>query len=386
MTDGWTALAESTGRLPGLALNLAQLQQQGQHMRAFEAYSQRRLAIEGDRMKLAEDQNAREQQAFDYDRKKKIEQDKIDNAFAPASLRFPKIHEFPTLKKAGIDALRTAGFEVKETPDDIYTTNKGYDYLNAAVKNNPAFAKTALESTITDLQNKSTNITKKIMEIQESGKIDDKQLPILKKQQELVKSQIGELFSTQESFVKEQMKQEQTEAIRKATEEGLNQRAREANKTRLQAAEISAAGKTAGVAPIGNIRAVGLTLAAKYLPLAKGNMGEDAEKLSEGLFMTDQFGRNVNEARLRTYLTPEQQKAYDWIKIEGERLSKTKTPAAAVDIAIKNYYKTFSGRATPKTREVKRDTEREDAESAIAAGKDAAAVKALYKKRTGKAY
>ncbi len=134
--------------------------------------------------------------------------------------------------------------------------------------------------------------------------------------------------------------------------------------------------------PIGNLRAVGINLAAKYFPLAKANMGADADKLSEGLFMTDQFGQNVNESRLRSYLKPDQQTAYDWIKIEAERLSKTETPAKAVDMALKAYTKQFPGGEKPP--EV--DTERQSAEAAITAGKDPIQVKAMYEKRTGKKY
>lgn len=54
MADPWGAIAESTGRLPGLALNLAQMQQQAQHMRAIEQDSATRLALEGQRVRSAE--------------------------------------------------------------------------------------------------------------------------------------------------------------------------------------------------------------------------------------------------------------------------------------------------------------------------------------------
>lgn len=137
------------------------------------------------------------------------------------------------------------------------------------------------------------------------------------------------------------------------------------------------------MAKIGNIRAVGLNLASEFFPLAKQNMGPDADKLSEGLFMTDQFGQTVNEARLRNYLTPEQRGAYKWIKIEAERLATNNTPAKAVDLAIKSYNEKFP---TNKIDKQPPDTERESAMAAIAAGKDPVQVKAMYEKRTGKKY
>lgn len=53
MANGaWEGLAQATGRLPGLALNIAQLQQQGQHMRALEADSARRLALAEETQKI----------------------------------------------------------------------------------------------------------------------------------------------------------------------------------------------------------------------------------------------------------------------------------------------------------------------------------------------
>ncbi len=138
------------------------------------------------------------------------------------------------------------------------------------------------------------------------------------------------------------------------------------------------------MAKVGNIRAVGLNLAAEFFPLAKANMGADADKLSEGLFMTDQFGQTVNEARLRNYLTPEQRGAYKWIKIEAEKRAADTSPANAVDMALKAYHAKFPNVKLPEMG--KTDTERESAEAAITAGKDPVAVKEMYEKRTGKKY
>jgi hypothetical protein len=123
------------------------------------------------------------------------------------------------------------------------------------------------------------------------------------------------------------------------------------------------------MAKIGNLRAVGLNLAAKYFPLAKANMGSDADKLSEGLFMTDQFGQNVNESRLRSYLKPNQQAAYDWIKIEAERLSKTETPANAVDMAISTYGKKFGGVTQEATQKPNTEKEKTHPLSGMKAGR-----------------
>ena len=416
MTDGWTALAESTGRLPGLALNLAQLQQQGQHMRALEADFQKRLALEGQRVDIERINAGRQKDLYDVQKReaniklKTAERDTelipVSETLASVGVKRPAEQQFfmnyagPYIQKGPASGLPSIQ---RNHAQEIY--GKLLKDVDANIKLDSIRAQEA--------QKEIAAIDAQMTNPETSGKLKPDQVAQLQKQRadlvtertiadnsvrrltrEKGKESLKNFWDPakqtwiQKNIVTDDVTGLIPEEVRKTeiTAAGLNKRAEEANKTRLEAAKISAAGKARDMAPIGNIRAVTLNLAAKYLPLAKRNMGDDAEKLSEGLFMTDQFGRNVNEARLRTYLTPEQQKAYDWIKIEGERLSKTKTPAAAVDIAIKNYYKTFSGGATPKMGGVKGDTERKDAESAIAAGKDAAAVKALYKKRTGKAY
>ncbi len=205
-------IAQGLERASGNALNVGmgmmQMQVNQRHQQALEKDSAARLII-------AQEQGKREQTSYEYTEKKRIEQENLDNSFTPASLAFPKIHEFPKLKTMGVDALRKAGFEVKETADgEIYTTNKGYTYLNTQIKNNPTFAKTTMDATIEDLQTKSITIGKKIAEIQESGKVGDKTLPVLQQQQLSVKAEIAKLFSTQEAFLKEEQKFEHDKKLK----------------------------------------------------------------------------------------------------------------------------------------------------------------------------
>lgn len=109
MIDGWTALAESTGRLPGLALNLAQLQQQGQHMRALEADSKQRLVTEGQRFGMEkermETENATAKLALGEAQKK---QQFLDSGWEPAV--DPGIRALPEKDRQGfIDTINTMG-------------------------------------------------------------------------------------------------------------------------------------------------------------------------------------------------------------------------------------------------------------------------------------
>ena len=115
----------------------------------------------------------------------------------------------------------------------------------------------------------------------------------------------------------------------------------------------------------GAIKEVSKLVAEKYLPLAKDNLsktlgtdaGSEAGKdLVKGLFTTDQFGMNVNSARLRDSLNPEQQGAYDWIRIRAENYANTLSPATAVDKAITDYHKTHkTSFKNPKPQEKPKD-------------------------------
>lgn len=70
----WTGLERATGNMANTALNLAQLQNQSRHMRALEDDSKQRLAYEGQRVQMTQEQNDIENRA------KKIELDKMEDA------------------------------------------------------------------------------------------------------------------------------------------------------------------------------------------------------------------------------------------------------------------------------------------------------------------
>jgi hypothetical protein len=103
-----------------------------------------------------------------------------------------------------------------------------------------------------------------------------------------------------------------------------------------------------GMAKIGAIQQVRRSLAEKFLPLAKANLGPDeAKQLTQGLFMTDQFGGSVNSARLRDALKQHQRDAYDTISIKAEEYATKYSPAKAVDMALREFNNAANQSGTP---------------------------------------
>ncbi|MFA5340415.1 MAG: hypothetical protein WC332_01435 [Clostridia bacterium] len=72
-------LNQATGTISKTALNLAELQQQGRHMRALEDESKQRVALEGQRLNMQIDQNDRENKILDM----KIQQQEKENQLIP---------------------------------------------------------------------------------------------------------------------------------------------------------------------------------------------------------------------------------------------------------------------------------------------------------------
>lgn len=210
----WEGLAQATGRLPGLALNIAQLQQQGQHMRALEADSQQRLALEGRRMGLAEEAAGREKTAWEHSEKKRVEQETVENAFTPVSLVAPNLAKMPTLQKQFVEAAQSAGYKVNTTPDgEVYVQNKAIGHIKGLLQTNTDFMKMTVDNTLADLTNQSVALSQQIAQIQESGKgADEKTLGPLLEKQKAVKTQIASIIGVKEGVLAEVIKKQATPA------------------------------------------------------------------------------------------------------------------------------------------------------------------------------
>lgn len=189
----WQGLERATGNMASTALNLAQLQNQSRHMRALEADSAARI-------RMAEEQASREKTAFENSEKKRMEQEKIDNAFVPVSTVAPDLMKMPRLKQQMIEAAQAAGYKTEETSDEIYVPNKAIKYIGRLMTTKSEFKKITLQNAYDDLTEQSATIGKQIAELQTTGKPDEKKLIPLVRQQQAVKQQIAGIIGAREDI------------------------------------------------------------------------------------------------------------------------------------------------------------------------------------------
>ena len=232
----WKGINAGITNATNTALNIAQLQGQQEHQRAIEANDMQRL-------KMQEEQFNMSKKKYEYEDAERQKKEQLDNAFTPASLIAPQIHQLPETKKTYLDAVRQAGFEVKEGEDgEVYLPNKAYSYLNQLQQTNMEFSKGVTDKMLVDLQSKSVAIGQQILQVQENGG-DLKKLGPLVQQQNAVKQQIAGIYSVQpkimEELEKERMKQEETTARETMLEEGRNKRSAQ----RIQAANVRSSSK-----------------------------------------------------------------------------------------------------------------------------------------------
>ena len=236
----WKGINAGITNATNTALNIAQLQGQQAHQRAIEANDMQRL-------KMQEEQFNMSKKKYEYEDAERQKKEQLDNAFTPASLIAPQIHQLPETKKTYLDAVRQAGFEVKEGEDgEVYLPNKAYSYLNQLQQTNMEFSKGVTDKMLVDLQSKSVAIGQQILQVQENGG-DLKKLGPLVQQQNAVKQQIAGIYSVQpkimEELEKERMKQDAALEKEIFLEEGRNRRADAQNATTIKAANVRASSK-----------------------------------------------------------------------------------------------------------------------------------------------
>lgn len=236
----WKGINAGITNATNTALNIAQLQGQQAHQRAIEANDMQRL-------KMQEEQFNMSKKKYEYEDAERQKKEQLDNAFTPASLIAPQIHQLPETKKTYLDAVRQAGFEVKEGEDgEVYLPNKAYSYLNQLQQTNMEFSKGVTDKMLVDLQSKSVAIGQQILQVQENGG-DLKKLGPLVQQQNAVKQQIAGIYSVQpkimEELEKERMKQDAALEKERFLEEGRNRRADAQNATTIKAANVRSSSK-----------------------------------------------------------------------------------------------------------------------------------------------
>lgn len=208
----WQGLSRATGNLAATGMGILNYQ-------AGRADAEARQAMERDRLSIVREQADREKQAFANAEKKRLEQEAIDNAFAPASFVSPNLSKVPRLKKQVIESMTAAGFKVNETPDgEIYAPNKAWAYAKRLVRENTDAMKQSVDNIQADLTEQAMGINQKIVELQNSGKTDEKTLGPLLAQQKAIKEQLAQAYGMSEK-VQEQIAVEQAKGKTTDTDE-----------------------------------------------------------------------------------------------------------------------------------------------------------------------
>ncbi len=193
----WQGLEKATGNMAATGMNLMNYQAQRQEQAE-------RMGLARDQLKIAQEAAAREKTAFEHAERKRLEQEAQENAFVAFSSIAPKIHETPRLKSMMMETAKSAGFDVRETPDkEIYIPVKGINFLKNLMGTQADFQKKALDATLADLSDRSVSISQKIAELQESGKMDEKTLAPLIQQRDAIKTQIAGILTADVALQKQ---------------------------------------------------------------------------------------------------------------------------------------------------------------------------------------
>ena len=134
----WQGAERATGNVAATGMQLLQ----------FQANKQ----MQEDKLNLLQEQAGRERMIFENQQKKLKEQEAIQDAIVPASVINPKFNESPRVRKQYIESLKGMGFEITETPDEIYAPKKAFDALGQMMKTSHETISQAAENKILDLQ------------------------------------------------------------------------------------------------------------------------------------------------------------------------------------------------------------------------------------------
>jgi len=216
----WQGLEKATGQMAQTGMRLMEFRVQREHQQAVEA-------LERDRYTIAKEQAGREKTAFEYAERKRVEQETIENAIVPASLVRPKFHTYPRMKEQYVEIMENAGFKLTKTPDEVYGSNKAFAYLRQVLQTKHEAILETSQAGLVDLQDQSNAIGEQILQLQQSGKDDEKtvgQLQKLQKQQLDIKTQIGVVIGgrekVMEAIASAQAKPVQQDTVPYMTKEG----------------------------------------------------------------------------------------------------------------------------------------------------------------------
>jgi len=195
----WQGLERASGNLAATGMNLLR-------WKGDQANQEAMMQIRRDQLKIAQDQELREKTAFEHAEKKRIEQENIDNAVVPASVVNPRFHALKKLVPQYVEIMKSAGFKITETPDEIYGSNKAFAYLGQVMKTSNEAKMQMSQSALLELQEISNGIGQQILQLKQSGKEDEKtvgQLQKLEKQRADIKSEIGFIIGEREKVMEQ---------------------------------------------------------------------------------------------------------------------------------------------------------------------------------------
>jgi hypothetical protein len=191
----WQGMEKGTANLADTGFKLMQFQA-NQNQRAEE------LMVAKDRLKLEQEAAQRQATAFQHEETKRLEQEKLDNAYTPLSLATPGIMKLPKTRQMMIDTAKSAGFDIREGADgEIYVPNKAIRHMGNLLKTNTDFMKQTLDNSMADLEAQNATISQQIAELQQKGG-KEKELAPLMEQQKALKGQIAGIIGSQQDVIK----------------------------------------------------------------------------------------------------------------------------------------------------------------------------------------
>lgn len=248
----WQGLNQATQNLAATGMNILNYQ-------ANRADAEARQAMDRDRLSIVREQADMQKRAFDNAEKKRLEQEAIDNAYAPASVVSPNLSKVPRLKKQVVEAMTSAGFKVNETPDgEIYAPNKAWAYAKRLVRENTDAMKQSVENIQADLTEQAVGLAQQISELQKAGKTDEKTLGPLLAQQKAIKEQLAQSYSMSEKVMEQvAIEQAKTHGTKNPSEASLAEAAARGDANAQKALDLLREQKKAGATNVNVTNKVG---------------------------------------------------------------------------------------------------------------------------------
>jgi hypothetical protein len=208
----WQGAAKATGDMAATGMKLLEFQ-------SNRAYQDAQL-------KMAQDKAQREEIAFKHAETKRVEQERMENAYAPVSTFAPNLNKTPKTKALWMETAKSAGFDLKEMPDgEVYAPIKAIKFIGQQMATKTEFQKMTLDATLADLQEQNGAIAQQIAELSAKGTPDEKKLAPLMEQQNAIKKNIAGIITSEKAVMEKILVARASREGGNLTEEQLTARA-----------------------------------------------------------------------------------------------------------------------------------------------------------------